>query len=190
MRTSVSHFRITQVQQRGPGRSLCLRRVDFVRSLRRGHSLSEDLVLSCRDLLTVTLVSLVIRNVSLGLRVHRRGEVDWRLISCRRFYWRGSGEWGTWSGFPGLAVLSHGHPGLSHGSPGLSLGRPGPSEKGTDGTLWSMEKPLWRLGYSLWSSSRHGWSPVGWVMSGSRRCWLGRRTGWSNWNTGLVHPTL
>ena len=44
--------RITQVQQRGPGHSLFLRKVDFVWSLRRGHSLSEDLVLSCRDLLS------------------------------------------------------------------------------------------------------------------------------------------
>ena len=64
------------------------------------------------------------------------------------------------------------------------------------GTLARLRKELtvfcgeWRLGYSLWSSSRRGWSPVGWVMSGSRRCWLVRRTGWSNWNTGLVHPTL
>ena len=128
--------------------------------------------------------------MSLGLRVHGRGEVEWRLVSCRRLYWRGSGQWWTRSGFPGLAAMSHGHPGLSHGSLDFSLGLPGPPEKRTDGTLWSMEKPLWRLRYSLWSSSRRGWSPVGWVMSGSRSCWLVWRTGWSNWNTGLVHPTL
>ena len=192
-RDSVSHLGITQVQQRGPGRSLCLSRVDFVRSLWCSHSLSEDLILRCRDLLTVTLIFLVIRNGSLGIRVHRYSEVDWRLISCRRLHWRGSREWGTWSGFPGLVValgLSHGNPGLSHGSPGLSLGRPGPSDKRTDGNLWSMEKPLWRLGSSLWSSSRRGWSPLGWVMSGSRHWWLDSRTGRGLWNTRLVHPTL
>ena len=79
-RDSVSHLRITQVLQRGPGRSLCLSRVDFVQSLWCSHSLSDDLILRCRDLLTVTLVFLVIRNGSLGIRVHRCSEVDWRLI--------------------------------------------------------------------------------------------------------------
>ena len=60
-RYSVSHLRITQVQQRRSGRSLCLSRVDFKRSLWRSHSLSEDLVSSCWDLLTVTVIVLVIR---------------------------------------------------------------------------------------------------------------------------------
>ena len=60
-RYSVSHLWITQVQQRGSGRSLCLSRVDFKRSLWRSHSLSEDLVSSCWDLLTVTVIVLVIR---------------------------------------------------------------------------------------------------------------------------------
>ena len=190
MRFCRLNFCITQVQHRDPGHSLSLRRVEFERSLRRGHSLSEDLVLSCRDLLAVTIVSLVIRNVSPGFRVHGRGQVEWRLVLCRRFYRWGSGQWGMRSGFPGLTAMSHGRPGLSHGSPGFSLGLPGPPAKRTDGTLWSMEKPLWRLGSSLWRSSRRGWSPVGWVMSGSRSCWLVWRTGWSNWNTRLVHPTL
>ena len=70
-----------------------------------------DWLIDCWDLLAVTVVSLVIRNVSLGFRVHGRGEVEWRLVSCRRFYWRGSGQWGTKSGFPGLAAMSHGRPG-------------------------------------------------------------------------------
>ena len=57
-RYSVSHLWITQVRQR---RSLCLSRVDFKWSLWRSHSLSEDLVSSCWDLLTVTVIVLVIR---------------------------------------------------------------------------------------------------------------------------------
>ena len=64
-RYSVSHLRITQVQQRRSGRSLCLSRVDFKRSLLRSHSLSEDLVSSCWDLLTVTVIVLVIRKKTL-----------------------------------------------------------------------------------------------------------------------------
>ena len=181
---------VTSVSPRSNKEALDARRVEFEWSLRRGNSLPEDLVLNFQDLLAVTVVSLVIRNVSLWFRVHSRNEVEWRLVSCRRFYWRGSGQRGTRSGFPGLAAMSHGRPGLSHGSPGFSLGLPGPPEERTDSTLWSMEKPLWRLGSFLWRSSQRGWSPDGWVMSGSRSCCLVWRTGWSHWNTGLVHPTL
>ena len=166
---SVSHLRITQVQQRRPGSSFCLSRIDFKQSLWCSHSLSEDLVLSCWDLLTVTLVVFLIRNGSLGIRVQGRGEVDRRPISCRRLYWWGSRDWRTWSGFSGLAAT----PGSSHGRPDLSDRRPG--------------KSLWSPGSSLWSSRRCGWSPECWVMSWSRQWWL---DSWGIWNTSLIHLTL
>ena len=50
-RDPVSHLRAAQVQQRRPGHSFCLSWVDFKRSLWCSHSLSEDLVLCCWDLL-------------------------------------------------------------------------------------------------------------------------------------------
>ena len=161
---SVRNLCITQVQQRGPGRSLGLGRFDLVRSLGRSDSLPEDFILRCRDLLAVTLSVLVLRKCSLGIHVQRCIEVEWRLISCCGLHWRGSGERGAWSWIPGLAVAprsSHGRSGWSHGSPGLSLGLLGPSDERTDGALRRMEEPLWRLG-SCWRSSRRGWSPSGW----------------------------
>ena len=139
---SVRNLCITQVQQRGPGRSLSLGRIDLVRSLGRSDSLPEDFILCCRDLLAVTLSILVLRNGSLGIHVQRCTEVEWRLISCCGLHWRGSGEWGAWSWIPGLAVVpgsSHGRSGWSHGSPGLSLGLLGPSDERTDGT-----RGVWR----------------------------------------------
>ena len=77
---SVRHLRITQVQQRGPGSSLSLGRVDLVRSLGRSDSLPEDFTLCCRDLLAVTLSILVLRKGSLGIHVQRCIGVEWRLI--------------------------------------------------------------------------------------------------------------
>ena len=176
-RYSVSHLRITQVQQRRSGCSLCLSRVDFKRSLWRSHSLSEDLVSSCWDLLTVTVI--VIRKNSLDIRIHGRGKVDQRPILCRKLYWWGSRDWRTWSGISGFAA-----------TPSSSDGRPDPSVRCPGRSLWSPKKSLGSSGSSLWSYSQRGWSPGCWVMPGIRCWWLGRRTGWINWNTRLVHPTL
>ena len=88
---SVRNLCITQVQQRGPGRSLSLGRVDQGWS----DSLPEDFILRCRDLLAVALSILVLRKCSLGIHVRRCIEVEWRPISCCGLHWRGSGEWGA-----------------------------------------------------------------------------------------------
>ena len=176
-RDSVSHLRAAQVQQRRPGRSFCLSWVDFKLSLLCSHSLFEDLVLCCWDLLMFTLVVLVIRNGSLVIRIHSRGEVDRRRISGRQLYWWLSREWRTWSGISGITVT----PGLSHGSPDPSNRRPRRS-------LWS--PGLGSPGTSLWSSRLRVWSPGCWVMSGSRHWRRNSRAGRGIWIHTLVHPTL
>ena len=73
---SVRNLCITQVQQRGPGRSLSLGKVDLARSLGRSDSLPEDFILRFRDLLAVTLSILVLRKCSLGIHVQRCIEVE------------------------------------------------------------------------------------------------------------------
>ena len=103
-------------------------------------------------------------NAALKLRGNS-SRVPLVCLTCCGLHWRGSGEWGTWSGIPWLAVVprsSHWRSRRSHGSPGLSVGLLGPPDKRTDRTLRSMEEPLWRLG-SCWRSSRSGWSRVVWV---------------------------
>ena len=174
---SVSHLRAAQVQQRRPGRSFCLSGVDFKRSFWCSHSLSEDLVQSCWDLLMFTLVVLVIGNGSLVIRIHSRGEVDRRHISGRWLYWWRSREWRTWSGFSGVAVTL-----------GLSHRRPDPSDRRPGRSLWS--PGLGSPGTSLWSSRLLVWSPGCWVMSGSRHWRRYSRAGRGIWNHTLVHPTL
>ena len=167
---SVRNLCITQVQQRGPGRSFSLGRVDLVRSLGWSDSLPEDFILRCRDLLAVALSILVLRKCFLGIHVQRSIEVEWRPVSYCGLHWWGSGEWGARSWIPGLAVVprsSHGRSGRSHGSPGLSVGLLGPSDERTNRTLRRIEEPLWRLG-SCWRSSRRGWSLVVWVIFRNR----------------------
>ena len=156
---------LTQVQQRGPCSSLGLGRVDLERAPGRCGRLPEGIILRSRNLLPVALSILVLRKCSLGIHVQCCIKVEGRLILCCGLHWRGSGEWGTWSGIPWLAVVprpSHWRSRRSHGSPGLSAGLLGPPDKRTDRTLRSMEEPLWRLG-SCWRSSRSGWSRVVWV---------------------------
>ena len=167
---SVRNLCLTQVQQRGPCSSLSLGRVDLEHSPGRSDRLPEGIILRSRNLLPVTLSILVLRKCSLGIHVQCCIKVEGRLIPCCGLHWRGSGEWGTWSGIPWLAVVprsSHGRSRRSHGSPGLSVGLLGPSDKRTNRTLRSMEEPLWRLG-SCWRSSRSGWSRVVWVTFRNR----------------------
>ena len=173
---SVSHLRAAQVQQRRPGRLFCLSGVDLNDPF--------DVVTACLkiwyccwDLLMFTLVVLVIGNGSLVIQIHRRGEVDRRHISGKRLHWWWSREWRTWSGISGVAVtpgLSHGRPDPSDRRPGISLWSPG------FGSPWT----------SLWSSRRCVWSPVWWVMSGSRHWRRNSRADRGIWNHTLVHPTL
>ena len=167
---SVRNLCLTQVQQRGPCSSLSLGRVDLERSPGRSDRLPEGIILRSRNLLPVALSILVLRKCSLGIHVQGCIKVERRLIPCCGLHWRGSGEWGTGSGIPWLAVVprsSHGRSRRSHGNPGLSVGLLGPSDKRTDWTLRSMEEPLWRLG-SCWRSSRSGWSRVVWVTFRNR----------------------
>ena len=91
---SVRNLYLTRVQQRGPGRSLSLGRVDLVRSLGRSDSLPKDFILCCRDL-AVTLSILVLQNGSLSSSSITPGKVtgsvsDWthvRSLERRKSKW-------------------------------------------------------------------------------------------------------
>ena len=148
-RYSVRNLRNTQVHQRGPGRSLSLGRVDLVRSLRSSYSLPEEMSSEMALLESTSNAALKLSGdsshaVDSTEEDLESGERDLESLDSLWFLAHLTGVLGGLTGV--LACLS------------ASLAR----------LTRRMEEPLWRLGSSFWRSSRLDWSPVGWVMSGSR----------------------